>query len=104
MWQEVWTSTSMAVCKQKAKTECQNHQINKIIDISDDTLLPLKRHRKMIPFPDDPGTWKKVYMEFNKLKSLLTKMDKNMESINIWIYTLCPINIGTALFVVTLSF
>jgi len=74
------------VCKQKAKTECQNHQINKIIDISDDTLLPLKRHRKMIPFPDDPGTWKKVYMEFNKLKSLLTKMDKNMESINIYEY------------------
>ena len=73
-----------ATCVCKQKNDKHSHRIEKIADIQNRELQPLQKHRKVVPFPDDPGKWSRVYYEFTKLKSIVTKMDIKMKQLNIY--------------------
>jgi len=73
-------------CVCGTKNNKGNHMIFKIKDIQDDIIKPLQLHQKVVPLPDDPGTWRGIFHEFQKLKKMLGKVDKNIELCNTYEY------------------
>jgi len=71
--------------KHKCVCNAKNgHSILKMEKMGNRVLLPLTKHRKTVPIPDDPGVWETVFKEFGKLKTMLGKIDKRVKEWNIY--------------------